>query len=78
LKESMNILSLCYHSDRRRTYHAITYADLAIKYAEALPGDDAVEYLRTARNWLADEFKASPWSEGVRRLLPIVERKLGR
>lgn len=32
LDQSMDILSQCVNSDLRRTFHAITYADQAVKY----------------------------------------------
>ncbi len=76
LKRSMSILSDCYNSDKRRIYHALTFADLAIQYARALRDADAMNYLRTAQAWLIDEEKHSPWSREAKRLAYIVSRQL--
>ena len=32
LQDSMNILTSCYQSDKRKPFHALTFADQAIKY----------------------------------------------
>lgn len=76
LKQSMNILAECYIKDRRKAYHALTFADQSIQFAELFPIDEAKQYLRTADRWLTDEQQRSPWNRDVKRLGPIVKRKL--
>jgi tetratricopeptide (TPR) repeat protein len=77
LKRSMEILSECYSSDKRKMYHALAYSDQALQYARACPHDSyAMEFLRTAQKWLVEEEKYSPWSREIKRLRPMVERQL--
>jgi len=61
LSESMDILRECYRYDKRKTYHATTFADQAVQYWEVYPGERAKSYLLTAEEWLLDEVKKSPW-----------------
>lgn len=77
LHQSMQILARCYESDRRRVFHAIRFADQALRYRNVYGHDAARRYLERARGWLINEAQASPWSRGVRYLLPRVERALG-
>ena len=76
LQRSMNILSECYHSDRRRYYHAPVFADQALQYWDVYGDEKAHEYLKTAKQWLEDEVMRSKWHRNVRRLLGVVTRKL--
>jgi hypothetical protein len=76
LKQSMDILSECYHYDKRKTYHALVFADQALKYCEVYPGEIANEYLATAKKWLEEETRKSPWHRNTKRLLTIVSKKL--
>jgi len=48
MRDAMEILSVCYKSDRRKNYHAIKYADSAIELAER--GD--LSYLHQAYVWV--------------------------
>ncbi|MBP8809369.1 MAG: SIR2 family protein [Kofleriaceae bacterium] len=68
LDQSMSILTSCYHYDRRKSYHALTFADQALKYWGAYGDDVAVTYLVTALRWLEDEQRRSPWHRKVRAL----------
>ena len=76
LRKSMDILSTCYRSDKRKPFHALTLADQATKYWDAYGDDDAREYLQQALAWLQEEAERAPWNDGVRRLVPLVERRL--
>ncbi len=69
LRDSMQILTECYQWDKRRPFHAVTFSDQAIQYWQAYKDNDAVIYLKTAKKWLEEESKLSPWNRGVRRLL---------
>ena len=77
LQKSMEILRECHTYDKRKVYHAITFADHALKYDERFGREDAQEYLDTALRWLHEEQKRSPWNRKVKRLVSVVERRLG-
>lgn len=76
LKQSMDILTECYGYDKRKTYHALVYADQALKYFDVYADNIAVGYLETAKRWLTEEYKKSPWHRNVKRLLNMVNKKL--
>jgi len=76
LKKSMDILAECYRYDRRKAYHALSFADQSLQFSDRFPGPDSAEYLRTAQRWLLDEAKRSPWNRKVKQLLPLIQRKL--
>jgi hypothetical protein len=48
----MEILAECYHSDKHKTYHALTFADQAIQYWDIYADKTARKYLETANKWL--------------------------
>ncbi len=77
LRHSMDILTQCYESDRRKPYHACVYADQAIAYRRKYPDSVSVEFLKQALAWLESEASLSPWNRSVRRLLPNVRDALG-
>ena len=74
LKRSMETLTECYKWDKRRLFHAITFAGQALDYWQAYGDDDALNYLGTAKTWLQEEQKTSPWSRRLKQLLPQVQR----
>jgi len=76
LTKSMDILKECYTYDKRKTYHALTFADQALKYYEVYRDDNAVNYLNTAIEWLGSEKSRSPWNRKINRLYAIVNSKL--
>jgi hypothetical protein len=76
LKESMAILSECYKWDKRKLYHAITFARHALSYSSAHSGEDALNFLKTASEWLTIEQRNSPWNRDVKQLLNSVEKEL--
>lgn len=78
LEQSMQILAECYHYDKRKAYHAITFADQALRYWDRYGNDQAYGYLVTAREWLENEVKTSPWNRNARRMLELVTRKVSR
>lgn len=61
LDESMRILKKCYRDDKRKTYHAIVFAEQAIRYYKKQPSDNTINYLNLASNWLAEEQRNNPW-----------------
>jgi len=76
LQRSMDILSRCYNDDKRKTYHALTFADQSIQYYGVYKNDEALEYMTTAKKWLTEEAARSPWNKNVKRLYSEVSRKL--
>lgn len=52
LDESMEILGQCFRSDRRKSFHALTYSENAIQYWEKYRDDTARNYLIQAIQWL--------------------------
>ena len=75
LDDSMEVLRQCYHSDRRKPFHAMTFADLALRYWNAYRDDQAREYLKYANQWLTEQREKEPWLD-VSRLLRLVQRNL--
>ncbi len=74
LDKSMNILQRCFHDDKRRVFHALTFAKQAIRYYKRLPHrTKTMEYLREAKEWLVNESNDKKWNYEVRDLLRRVE-----
>lgn len=78
LKQCMDILSDCYDSGKRRTYHAVTFARQALMYYDVYKDSAAVEYLHTAKRRLQAENKQAPWLRNVRHWLKRVSSALDR
>ncbi len=70
LQKSMNILSECYNYDKRKMYHAVTYAEQAIKYYKKYSDKS---YLSEAKTWLEEEIKTSPWHWKANQLRKDIE-----
>lgn len=77
LDHSMQILMQCYHSDRRKAFHAMTFADHATKYWDQYRDHVAQEYLQHASKWLAEQKENEPWLGRIPILQRIVQRRLG-
>jgi len=77
LKQSMQILSECYVYDKRKTYHALTYADHALQYWNFFNDETAKEFLYTSKKWLDEELTRSDWNRNVRRMRNKVYNILG-
>jgi tetratricopeptide (TPR) repeat protein len=78
LQKSMDILSGCYIDDKRKTYHALTFADQAIQYYGIYNNAAALAYLETAKQWLAEEVTRSPWNKHVKQLYSEISSILPR
>ena len=59
LDDSMDILERCFNDDNRKVFHAITYAEQAIKYYKRYGDSKAKEYVLTAIKWIKLEQKNS-------------------
>jgi len=76
LKKSMDILSKCYNEDKRKTYHALTFADHAVRYYRIFQNEAGRGYLETARIWLQEERQRVPWNRNVIHLSEVVRRAM--
>lgn len=74
LEKSMDILIECHNFDKRKTYHALVFADHAIQYAKFFDNNLSHEYLLTAKKWLNEELKESPWNRNCKRLLRNIDK----
>lgn len=68
MDNSMEILHKCYKDDKRRTFHAKTYADQALRYFRKYHNDKAKAYLEQAKIWLSDELKENSWEYDLKSL----------
>ena len=74
LDKSMRILRQCFHDDKRRVFHALTFAKQAIRYYKRLPQNPkSMEYLKEAEEWLVSESNDKKWHYEVRDLLRRVK-----
>lgn len=69
LDESMEILHNCYKDDQRKTFHAITFADQAIRYFYKENSAKTKHYLEISQKWLNEEISSNKWSYGLKRQL---------
>ncbi|EIW88139.1 hypothetical protein AGRI_13076 [Alishewanella agri BL06] len=69
LDDSLNTLKECYSSDIRKVFHAMTFADHALRYFDKYADDTAFRYLVQAKEWLEDEINPSNKVHDVKRLL---------
>jgi len=72
LVESMETLERCYSSDRRKGFHAKTFADHALQFWRAYHDGEAERYLRLAAEWLAEAAGHEPWDRDIPHLLEAV------
>lgn len=68
LDASMEILHKCYHNDMRRTFHAKTYADQALRYYKKFHNEKAKAYLVQAQIWLKEELVENSWEYDLKSL----------
>ena len=76
LFQSMAVLSDCYSSDRRKTYHAIVFADQALRLADIYGVEILRPYLQKSIAWLNEERRKYPWHRGARRMHQTAQRRL--
>ena len=59
----------------RKTFHAMTYADQAIKYYKKYNNDQSIVYLQNAETWLKEEKdrKVHTYTKHVCQLLAEVQ-----
>ena len=76
LQESMEILERCYSSDRRKGFHAKTYAHQALQFWKAYHDRDGIHYLKLARAWLREAEQKEPWDKDIPHLEQVVDEVL--
>lgn len=76
LDSSMKILSDCYDADQRKLYHALVFADQAIKYHDKFRDMRSVAYLQTSEKWLSEEEKKGFRRQAIQRLLRSINNIL--
>ena len=76
LFDSMDILSECYSSDRRKTYHAIVFAEHGLRLTGIYGFEETERLLVQASQWLREEVTKFPWHRRARGLKRQVNRKL--
>ena len=76
LDASMEILHKCYKDDMRRTFHAKTYADQALRYFKRNHNDKAKAYLEQAKEWIKDELNNNSWEFELKNLYSQLEDAL--
>ena len=69
LDKSMGILKKCYVEDKRKTYHAITFAEQAISYHTKYPDEISTEYMQLAKGWLKEIQIERRWNRQAKELL---------
>lgn len=76
LDASMEILHKCYKDDMRRTFHAKTYADQALRYFKRNHNEKAKSYLEQAKIWIAEELKDKSWEYELKSLYSQINETL--
>lgn len=76
LDRSMDILHKCYTDDKRRTFHARTYAEQSLQYFKKYHNDKAARYLEQAQAWLKDELITNSWAYDLKSLLSRIDDTL--
>lgn len=69
LDDSMNILHKCYENDQRKTFHAVTFAEQAVRYFNKENSEKTIGYLVKAAQWLKEENREKKWNYDIRRNL---------
>lgn len=77
LKKSMETLVECYRWDKRKSFHAFTYAQQALQLHEKEQSSVVEGYLRQAKTWLTEAVKEEPWNRQCRYLLPRIIAIIG-
>lgn len=65
LDSSMQILERCMKADKRKRFHAMTYARQAIKYYMKYKYERSLVYLNQAQTWLAKEIEENSWDHDI-------------
>ena len=72
LDNAMAILTICYHSDKRKTYHAQKFAEYALFIYKQF-GDN--QYLGTAQEWLNSIISEGAVSKKTSHLIELLKRE---
>lgn len=78
LNESMDALEQCHSADIRKAFHAMTYADHAMRYWKKYRDETATSYLKKASHWLMEESETDNKISNVVKLLKQVNMALAQ
>ena len=78
LDYSMEILHNCHSSDQRKSFHAITYADQAIRYFNRIYNEKTLKYLNQAKIWLDEEMIENKWNTKIKEKLKQIRNILNK
>lgn len=78
LDDSMRTLAECHELDLRKTYHALKYADHAMRYYDKYRDEKSLQYLEKAKEWLSEERDSNNNVANVNRSLHRVNSILSR
>lgn len=76
LDKSMEILHKCFNDDMRKTFHAKTYADQALRYYKKYNNPKSIEYLQQSLVWLEQEREANTWAFDLKSYVKKVREAL--
>ena len=76
LDRSMEILHKCFNDDMRKTFHAKTYADQALRYYKKYNNPKSIEYLQQSLVWLEQERDANTWAFDLKSYIKKVREAL--
>lgn len=76
LDRSMEILHKCFNDDMRKTFHAKTYAEQALRYYKKYNNPKSIEYLQQSLVWLEQERDANTWAFDLKSYVKKVREAL--
>lgn len=76
LDQSMQTLIECYRSDRQKIYHALRFAEQAVRYHDVYADQQSKEYLRNADEWLREQSQSAAWNRRIPQMQREVRRRL--
>lgn len=68
IAESMDILSKCYLSDKRKLYHVKVYSEHALQFREVYGDEKAREYISKAISWIELYLETPKYDHNLKRL----------
>lgn len=76
LKRSMDTLKDCYKWDRRKAFHAFTYAQQALDLWVRIRDIETASFLAQAKTWLLEAIRDEPWNRQCRYMLPKIDKAI--
>lgn len=76
IAESMDILSKCYHSDKRKLYHVKVYSEHALQVREVYGDEKAKDYILKAISWIEPYLQTPKYDHYLKRLYHKLRKNL--